>query len=241
MNRPAQLAVCFCMLATSAKGQQVASVDLTRASVPTTPPGKQAQPNGCEGLLPRVIGDGFVEPPDQEARKIVVEMVEVSNQAPSIGGVVQGEARVRNSGTHAIQIPWSADPSVRGKGQNARNSKTGTAAVAWEEGSFNVYLQGSGLLKNLSQPLFSSKSAPESQVTIAPGEWVTAKIAFKLELEYPMPERSIKDGDGRLTVEWEQTAISGTIYSNGCLVGSGFYRYSHYYEQQNPAIPIKLN
>jgi hypothetical protein len=238
MNRAAKLAVCFCMLTTSAQGQQIASVDLTRVNVPTTSPGKQAQPNGCEGLMPPAFGDGFVEPPDHETREIVVEMIVVSNHVPSIGGLVQGKARVWNRGTHPIQIPWSVDPTVRGTVQNPQGLKT---AVDWEEGTFNVYLQGSGLLKNLSQPLFSSKSAPGSQITIGPGEWVTVKITFKLELEYPIPERSIKEGDGRLTVEWEQTATSGTIYRNGCLVGSGFDKYSHYYEQQNPPITIRVN
>lgn len=240
MNRAAQLAVCFFVLATCARGQQVASVDLTHVNVPATPTGKQVRPNPCEGLLPRAIGDGFVESPDQEPRDIVVEIAEVSDHAPRIGSVVQGEVRLRNSGEHSIQIPWSVDPTVRGNGQYPQGSKTGTATVEWEEGSFNVYLQGSGLLKNLSQPLFSSKSSPGSQITIGPGEWVTVKIMFEIQLEYPPPERPIK-GDGRLVVEWEQTAISGTIYSNGCLVGDGFFHYLHYYKQQNPAITIKLH
>jgi hypothetical protein len=241
MNRAAQFVVSFCMLAAPVQGQQVATVDLTHPSAPTTPTRKQAQTKGCEGLRPRAIGDGFIEPPDQEPRGIGVEMIGISNQAPSVGSVVQGEARVRNSGVHPIQIPWSADPNVISKGQNARDLKTGEAGVDWEEGSFNVLLRGSGLLKNLTQPLFGSKSVARSQITIGPGEWVTVKISFKIELEYPIPERSIKKGQGQLVVEWEQTAISGTIDKNGCILGSAFFRYSHYYEQQNPAIPIKLN
>jgi hypothetical protein len=241
MNREAQLAICFFMLATCARGQQVASVDLTHVNAPATPTGKQARPNPCE--LPRAIGDGFVEPPDQEPRDIVVEMADISDHAPRIGSVVQGEVRLRNSGGHPFQIPWSVDPTVRGNGQNPQDSKTGTAAVEWEEGSFNIYLQGSNLLKNFSQPLFSSKSAPGSQITIGPGEWVTVKIKFKIETAYPypQPEDSIKEGDGRLQVQWEQTAIAGTMNSNGCLVGSGFFHYLDYYKQQNPAITIKLH
>ena len=103
------------------------------------------------------------------------------------------------------------------------------AAVRLYPGSFNVYLQGAGPLKDLSQSLFSSKSAPGSQITVRPVERATAMIEFKLELEYPAPGRSIKEGDGRLVVDWEQTAISVTIHRNGCLVGSGgFFRYTHY-------------
>jgi hypothetical protein len=240
MNRAAQFAFCFCMLATPAQGQQIASVALPQVSVPATPAGKQAQPNSCEKLEPLAIGDGFVEPPDQEPRAIVVEMVEVSDKTPHKGGVVQGDVRVRNSGVHPIQIPWSDDPSVRGKVHNPQDLKSGKAPVDWGEGYLHVYLQGSGELKILSQGLYSSKSASGSTITIGPGEWVTVKITFNLEPEYPIADE-LKTGDGRLTVGWEQTDISGTIYGNGCLVGSGYFHYDHYYKQQNPSITIKVN
>ena len=158
------------MLATSAYGQQIASADLTHPNILTTHAGKNEHPSGCEGFRPRAIGDGFVETPNQESREIVVEMVQVTNQAPSIGSIMRGEARIRNSGVHPIQIPWSIDSIVKSKGSNPRDSKTGIPAVDWEEGSFNVVLEGSGVLKSLTQPLFSSKSVAGSQITIGPGE-----------------------------------------------------------------------
>lgn len=240
MSRAAQSALCFLMLAAAARAQQIASVNLPRVVVPATPSGKQARPNPCEGLFPPVMGDGLVEPSDKEPREIVVEIVGISDKAPRIGDVVRVDVRVRNRGAHPFQIPWSLDPSVRGKVQNPQNLKSGATPAEWEEGYLDVYLQGSGILKSLSQGLYSSKSSPGSQITVGPGEWVNVKTTFKIEPEFPTPGESIKAGTARLTVEWDQTAISGKIYKNGCLIGSGYFRYDDYYEQQNPATSITI-
>src|ERR1700675_2688530 len=111
MKCVAQFAACFCILATSAQGQQIASVDLTHPTVPTKSAGTQALPKGCEKLLPG-YADGFVAPPNREAREIVVEMVKLSNENPVIGSEVQGEVQLRNTGKYPIKIPWSTDPNI---------------------------------------------------------------------------------------------------------------------------------
>jgi hypothetical protein len=235
MNCAAQLAVCFCMLATSALGQQIASVDLTHPTEPPKSTGKQNKtvlPKGCEKLLPGVIGDGFVGPPDSEPREIVVEMIKASNQSPAIGSEVQGRVQLRNNGKYPIEIPWSTDPTVAVKGQDPYH-------LNWEDGNFRVVWQDDFLLKNLTQSLYGSRFAAGSMLMIQPGEWVTAEVKLKLEPEYPIPGRLIKAGEGRLRVEWEQTA--GTRDVKNCAVASGFFKYGSYYHQQNPAITIKLH
>lgn len=236
MNRATQFVVCFCVLATSAQGQQIASVDLTHPTVPTksaVDQTKTVMPKRCEKVSPHAIGDGLVAPSDHEPREITVEIVKVSNQNLVIGSEVQGEVQLRNSGKYPIQIPWSTDPTIVEKGQNPYH-------LTWEVGSFSVVWQDDFLLKGLTQSLYGSKFAVGSMLTIQPGEWVTAEVKFTLEPEYPIPGRLIKDGEGQLQAKWEQTERSRDIRDiKNCSYGLTFFRYGSYYHQQNPPITIK--
>ncbi len=235
MNTATLVAICFYLLASPAPGQEIAAVDLAHAHEPTKSVGRQeinALPKGCEKLWPGVIGDGFVSPPDDGPREIVVEMIKVNSENPSVGSNVQGEVRLRNSGEHSIQIPWSTDPNVTRQGQNPDS-------LSWEFGNLSIVLQGTGRLKTLSQSLFGSKYVTGSMLAIQPGEWVTFEVAFTLEPEYPIPGRIVNKGKGQLRVEWEQTQTSWAIHN--CSAGRGFFRYGSYYHQQNPAMPINVN
>jgi hypothetical protein len=235
MNRATLIVVCFYLLASPARGQEIAAVDLTHATEPIKSAGKQsasASPKGCEKLLPGIIGDGYVLPPDDGPREIVVEMIKVNSDSPSVGSSVQGEVRLRNIGENSVQIPWSTDPNVTSQGQNPDN-------LSWEFGDLSIVLQGTGRLKNLSQSLYGSKYVAGSMLAIKPGQWVTFEITFKLEPEYPIPGRIVNVGQGQLRVEWEQTQTTWAVHD--CSVARGFFRYGRYYQQQNPAMLIKIN
>jgi len=182
--------------------------------------------------MPGMAGDGIVSPPDDEPREIEVEMVKLSNENPVIGSEVQGEVQLRNSGKYPIHIPWSTDPKRIEKGQDPNS-------LRWEEANFQLVLKGSVGLENLSQPLFSSRISAGSELTIQPGEWVTAIVKFKLALEYAMPGRFIRKGKGELLVHWEQGATYRSI--KNCAVTTGWFDYRNYYRQQNPTVTINVN
>jgi hypothetical protein len=233
MKCVAQFAACFCILASSAQAQQIASVDLTHSKVPTKSAGMQALPKGCEKLLPGGIGDGFVAPPNHEPREIVVEMVKLSNETPVVGSEVQGEVQLQNIGKYPIKIPWSTDPNIIEKGQNPNR-------LQWEEGSFSIELKhGYELLVSLSQSLFGSRFSAGSELTIQPGEWVTAFVKFKLAPQYGPPGHSVRKGKRDLFVEWEQAGESKSI--RNCAVSTGWFHYRNYYRQQNPTVTINVN
>ncbi len=233
MKCAAQLAACFLILATSAQAQQIASVDLTHPKVPTKSAGTQALTKGCEKLLPGNIGDGFVAPPNHEPREIVVEMVKLSNENPTIGSELQGEVQLRNSGKYPIKIPWSTDPDIIEKGQNPNR-------LQWEEGAFSIELKhGYELLVSLSQSLFGSRFSAGSELTIQPGEWVTVFVKFKLAPQYGLPGQSVRNGRRDLFVEWEQAGKSKSI--RNCAVSTGWFHYRNYYRQQNPTVAINVN
>jgi hypothetical protein len=232
MKYVAQFAACFCILATSVQAQQIASVDLTRPQEPTKSAGTQAPPKGCEKLLPGIIADGFVAPPNHEAREILVEMAKLSDENPVAGSEVQGEVRLRNTGKYPITIPWSTDPSVLEKGQNPNNRQ-------WEEGRFNISLKGGyDPLVKLSPPLLSSRFSAGSELTIQPDQWITAVVKFKLTPQYPLPGDSMRKGERELFVEWEQVGREQGL--KDCAVSNGYFHYLNYYRQQNPTVRINV-
>jgi hypothetical protein len=233
MKCVAQFAACFCILATSAQAQQIASVDLTLPKVPTKSAGTQALPKGCERLLPGNIGDGAAVPPNHEPREIVVEMVKLSNENPVSGSEVQGEVQLRNSGKYPIKIPWSTDPNIIEKGQNPNR-------LQWEEGNFSIELKhGYELLASLSQSLFGSRFSAGSELTIQPGEWVTAFVKFTIAPQYGLPGHSMTKGKRDLFVEWEQAGELKDV--RNCAVSTGWFHYRNYYRQQNPIVTINVN
>jgi hypothetical protein len=236
MNRVAQSVVVLCMVVTPVHAQQVGSVDLSRRNESPESTRKQentALPKGCEKLLPGMIGDGAALPPNHEPREIVVEMVKLSNENPVTGSEVQGNVQLRNSGQYAITIPWSTDPNIIEKGQNSNR-------LQWEEGHFDIELKRSyELLVNLSQSLYGSRFSAGSELTIQPGEWVTAFIKFKLTSNYATSGKSVRKGKRDLYVEWEQSRNSKGI--RNCAVTTGWFHYRNYYRQQNPTITINVN
>jgi hypothetical protein len=223
------------MLVAPTQAQQIATVDLTHTKG-TAQSGRKLEktelPKGCENLVPGMIGDGGVVPPNQEPREIGVEIVKLSNENPVLGSDLQAEIQLRNIGKYPIKIPWSTDPNMIGKGQEPNHLK-------WEEGSFRIELKHSyELLVNLSQTLFGTPFSAGSELTVQPGAWVTAVIKFKLAPQFALPEQSVRKGKRDLLVRWEQATESKDL--KNCAVTTGWFDYRNYYKQQNPAIKINI-
>lgn len=234
MNSIAKSVFYLGLALTPARAQQIASVDLTRRIEQEQVPGikgKTILPQGCEKLLPGVTGDGDVLPTNNESHEISVQMVNVDSEDLAIGGEVEGEVQLRNIGNFPVSIPWSPNPEIAVDGQNSDH-------LQWEEGGFTGLLMGSGRLVSLVEPLFGSNTSAGSLLTIHPGEWVTARVKFKLELQYPIPGRFIRKGKGELRVEWEQTARTSNV--KNCAVSTGWFRYRNYYKQSNPTTTITV-
>jgi hypothetical protein len=193
------------MLVAPGLAQQIASVDLSH-SKETAQSGRKFEkpelPKGCEKLVPGAIADGHVMPPNHEPREIVVEMIKLSNENPVLGSDLESEVQLRNRGKFPIKIPWSIDPSILGTGQDPNH-------LQWEEGIFSIELEHSyGPLASLSQTLFSSRFSVGSELTIQPGEWVTATVKFKLTPQYALPGQPTRKRKRGLLVRWEQAAKS---------------------------------
>lgn len=223
---------CIGAFATSPAAQQIASLDLTRLS--TTPKSARAQtlPKGCRELTLGGMGDGAVLPPNDGPRDITVEIANLKAETVVIGTVVHADVRFRNTGTGPVRIPWNTDP-------NKIETERVPYHANWEEGNFTFVLGRSERLKNMTQPLYGSSLTKGSQIDILPGEWVTAKVLFQLELEYPLPGRSIKKGEQQMQVEWEQASQTRDV--KDCAVWSGFFSYGGYYHQHNPAVMVRVN
>jgi hypothetical protein len=224
-------------LISPALAQQIASADLTRPPEPAIPAqnaGKTALPDGCQRLLPGIIADGSVEPEDHKPREIVLEIVKVSTDKPTVGSELQADVRLLNTGKQSIQIPWSTDQSIVRDHQDPGH-------LEWEGGSFEVLLRGQldtdVLLKSSTSELYGSKFSPGSLLTLRPGEWVVAVIKFKLQAEYEVRPGGWKEGKMLLLVEWRQTARTQDLF--GCKVANGYFRYN--YEQKNLSSIVQVS
>lgn len=235
MKRTIQCVVCLYLLAASAHAQQIASVDLTKQPEPVQSidrQNKSALPHGCKKLSGGGVADGIVTPQDHQRRQIVVEVLKVSEDKASEGTQLQADIQLRNNGEQAIRIPWSNDPGTIKTGQHPDN-------LQWEEGWFEFMLRAPRghdvLLKSLSQSLYGSDFSAGSQLTIRPGEWITATVKFKLEAMYLYQPGEFK-GNSQLMVEWEQTARSWSV--RDCSVWNGYFSYT--YEQRSPSITVEI-
>jgi len=223
------------MLAAPAHAQRIASVDLTKPQEPTQSVGKQNKsslPDGCEKLSGGGVADGVVTPQDHQRRQIVVEILKVSKDKAREGAQLQAEVELRNNGKQAIRIPWSNDPGTIKTGQHPDN-------LQWEEGWFQFMLRAPRghdvLLKSLSQSLYGSHFSAGSQLTIQPGEWITATLKFKLEAMY-LYQLGEFEGNSQLMVEWDQTKRSWAV--RDCSVWNGYFQYT--YEQRSPGITVQI-
>jgi hypothetical protein len=223
------------LLAGSAFAQNVGSIDLSRpvAAPKHTDAGKL--PAGCKKLSPGMIADGLPDGQNNTPHKIVVEVIGIRNRAPAIASEVVAEVRVRNSDSRPITIPWSTDFSRIRKGQPAD-------AVQWDQATFDFTLrdqQGNHVaLKSATGFLVGSESVAGSELTLQPGDSITAAVRFAVEEEFPIPPLSLKPGEWRLSATWHQTGRSWGV--RNCQVSNLYVHYEQFYEQQNPSVAIQI-
>ena len=221
-------------LANHAFSQQIASVDLTQKLESTQPTERQKVtplPQACAEPTGGVF-DGVVLPEDKRPREISVEFTNLRDVNPQVGSDVVADIRLRNIDSKPINIPWSTDPSVIEKGQSPDH-------LEWEQGGFEVRLKdhrnNGFVLKSLDMPLYGSKFSPGSQLTIQPGEWVSARMNFKIEDRY----FGTPEGESRLSVEWEQASRTWT--RSKCGVTTGWFGYNRgFYKQERPSVTIQV-
>jgi hypothetical protein len=217
--------------------QQVGKADLT---VPpkidaSQSPEKTALPDGCKQILPGVMADGVVAEKGDQQREIVLEILNVSSDAPSVGSELEAEVRLRNAGKRSIQIPWSTDPTVIGNTHGVGNLK-------WEQGYFEVLLRGHQkndvLLKSLTYALYGSSSSPGSMLTLQAGEWVSASIKFRIEAEYKVGRERWQAGKRQLLVRWRQ-ARRERSFAN-CSTTTEYFRYDYHQDDLPLNIDVSL-
>jgi hypothetical protein len=222
-------AICLFILSLSLsmQSQQVGTVNLTKPQEPAkkeiaTPP----LPDGC-----LQIGGGFfdgrINPEGGQKREIGLEITKVDPVSLVIGAEFQVEIKLKNTGNVAFQIPWSTD-------RNTAKAGSDPDSIDYESGQFEVSVNdGTGnerLLKPLSGRFLGSKYSTGSQITIAPGQWVTAVIKLKLEPEYSFGA-DLKAGPAKLAATWSQEHRHWHLDHIKCEAWQGTYLYSGYYDQ----------
>lgn len=214
------LALSFFSAAISVRAQQIASIDLSHASVRDM----AEQPNGrTERYLPEdcktlqeATGHGYIVATKQA--KIAVQVVHVSDMMPTSGSRFWIDVRLRNTGKSAIDVPWSTAGEILPL-QDPRHSD-------YEVGWFGVYMGESEL--TLSSSLYSSSSAKGSALTVPPGRWITARIGFDLP--------ALLQPYLQLSARWFQAGASYSVTSD-CRSFSGSYEAE--YQQKNPALILR--
>lgn len=237
----------FLMAVPSSPAQEVGSIDLTQSSeVPAAEKKtdsstsgakeeKEKVPVGCPQILPGVIGDGFVEPEDYQQRPILVELVKISKDNPTDGREIEAEIRLQNSGTQSIKIPWSTEPGVIEMGQ-------GPFDYEWEGGYFQVLFRAGNpngvLLISSDKELYGSNFVVGSMLTLEPGQWVTAKVNFKLVAQYFPKEGAFAGRKAELFVQWKQ--VKRSIRVSDCKRGNFYDRFERFYDEEDRGIIIQV-
>jgi hypothetical protein len=116
--------------------------------------------------------------------------------------------------------------------------------LSWDEGTFEFMLkdqQGSKVrLKSLTEALYGSKFSAGSELTVKPGESVTASVKFALVDQFPIPPLQLKEGEWQLSASWVQSGRTRSV-SRDCSVANGYFHHDRFYQQQNPGITIQAS
>lgn len=207
--------------------QRVASKDLLRppaVATPATASQTAQEPdsaNGCSSLHMAGIADGVTLDEDKKPRKLRVGLVEISSKKLAIGSEIVATAKLQNVGDKSVQIPWSTDfrTTVDGQDPDSRS---------WEFAEFRMSIRDKknpnyyDKLVTTSQPLYASRFVPGSYLTIEPGQWITARISFRIVVQHPEFEE-LSVGRNTLAMEWFQTGRSRTV--KDCGVTLGYFPY----------------
>jgi hypothetical protein len=221
--------------------QQVASKDLlrppvalaatTRAQVDEKP----ESPKGCSKMSGG-IADGVTLGEDKKPRKISIDLVKISSTKFAIGSEIVAIAKLQNVGEKPVQIPWSTDFRTTMDGQDPDNR-------FWEFGQFQMSLRHTrnpnyyDRLVTTSQPLYGSKFVADSNLTLKPGEWITAQISFRIQVQNPkFEELNVRQAD--LAMEWFQTVRTRSV--KDCGVTLGYYPYDDPFDSLNRKVVARV-
>jgi len=216
------------------RAQQVAFKSLLRppAAVTVTPstqnPEKSDQANGC---AKRGVGfaDGVTLDEDKKPRKLEVALDEISATKLTLGSEITAIAKLQNMGTKSVQIPWSTDFRTTIYGQQ-------TDERSWEFAEFQMSIRDKrnpdyyDRLVTTSQPLYASRFVPGSYLTLKPGEWITARISFRIAVQNPAFEE-LSVGTNTLAMEWFQTVRTRRVKDCGVMLG--YFPYDDFYRSIN--------
>jgi len=179
------------------------------------------------------FADGVTRSEDGEPRSIRVALINLSSLNLRAGSEIDATVQLLNSGKKEIEIPWSTDWETTVTGQDPH-------ARTWQVGEFRVQLHGkqhSAELQGLSKILYASTFVPGTNLTLKPGQWITAQINFIVEVARPA-YMQIDDGEAELSVEWFQTFRSRV--EKDCGVMLGYYPFRGFYEQENTSITVQV-
>ena len=235
MERILQHGVCILMLIAPLQAQHLGHANLSNL-VPPSQEEADTVPEGC-AKFPFILAHGFIPTDETQQKEITLEVTRLITARAVIGKEVAAEVQLKNSGTHAIRIPWSTD---LGLPKQAPDPDRG----GFEVGEFEVNLAdatGSTIvLKSLSQPLLGASFSNGSLLDVAPGQWITATIRFKVEDEYSVAS-SLKAGTAQLTVSWRQWRRTWSVDRTACKAVRGSYYYDHLYKQQSKPLTIEVS
>jgi hypothetical protein len=225
----------------SVRAQEIASKDLLlppavfSATAPIQPNEKPEHPNGCAKMGVGYV-DGVSLEEDKIPRKLGVELVKISSKKLAIGSEIIATAKLQNTGSKSVQIPWSTDFRTTMDGQAPDNR-------SWEFGEFRMSLRDKqnsdyyAPLVTTSQPLFASKFVSGSTLKLNPGEWVTARISFRIEVQNPSFEK-LNVGTAALAMEWFQTVRTRVV--KDCGVTLGYFPYDDPFQSLNRKVVAEV-
>jgi hypothetical protein len=114
---------------------------------------------------------------------------------------------------------------------------------SWEFGEFRMSIRDKqnthyyDRLVTTSQPLYASQFVPGSNLTLKPGEWITARISFRIEVQNPTFEE-VNVGTAALAMEWFQTVRTRVV--KDCGVTLGYFPYDDPFESRNRTVIAKV-
>lgn len=224
--------------ASVAFSQQVGVVDLTEPEAGTAAAqtkGDQLAP-GCTQETVGTMANGAITADDHQPRRITLEIVKLTSDTLEVGGEGRAEVRLRNVGETPIQIPWSKDSSVIRKAPSPDR-------LEWEQGNLGVVLRDKQnhtiALKSAERWLFGSQFVTGSQMTIKPGEWITAFLSFKVEdMYHTTSPKEFPIGDAKLFVEWQLARREWNL--EDCAWNRAWFDYEGYYSQEHPTTAVQI-
>jgi len=112
-----------------------------------------------------------------------------------------------------------------------------------EQGNLGVVLRDKQnhtiALKSAERSLFGSQFVTGSQMTIKPGEWITAFLSFKVEdMYHSVSSTEFPVGNAKLFVEWEQARREWN--RENCVWNRAWFDYDSYYRQERPTTAVQI-